>query len=125
MSAIAAIQKSQAASAAAVSTMALARQPVSTWSNFSDLSWILSPLCTIHWSRFSGDYATVNRRDFDCLMRPLRLLAYLLLTEEELRPRTVLTVIWGLKDFAAWLLTLPVPVTRFREVTSSTLNIDL
>jgi integrase len=54
-------------------------------------------------------------------MGPVRLLAYLLLVEEGLAPRTISTEVGKLKHFASWLLSRTTPVVRYDNVIQSSL----
>ncbi len=95
---------------------------VSQWSKFSDPVWILSRKRSIYWSRLPKRSATIDQVAFERLMRPLKVIAYLLLTEEGLGPATTHYLICSMKEFAAWMLSRPVPLRHYRDATGSTLN---
>lgn len=100
----------------------LASGAVSKWSRFEDPFWVLTARCTIYWSHLPMRGAPVAQVDFDKLMRPVRQLAKFLLEEEGMRPATIRNLVGALKEFAVWMLSRGVPLTRYRHVTASLLD---
>jgi integrase len=94
----------------------LSGRRVSQWSFFGADEWRLSGTHTIYWSKPPKQYPAVDQTAFKKLMRPVKLLAYFLLTEESLKAITVYIIVCNLKEFAAWMLTRRHPVRRFCEI---------
>src|SRR5205823_197055 len=92
------------------------------WSRFNDPVWVLSRKRSIYWSRLPKQSAAIDQDAFERLVSPLKSVAYFLLTEEALRPATTYYLIYSLKEFAAWLLSRPIPTRRYDSVTESVLD---
>lgn len=107
---------------AANAPLDFAQKNVSQWSKFLDPVWMLSTKDTIHWLRLPENQANVNRDEFNSLMAPVRQLAYLLIFEEELRPKTIYFTIQSIKMFACWMLSQKIPFTRYCDVSPSAIN---
>jgi len=94
---------------------------VSRWSKFGDEVWILSIKTTIYWLTPPEREANFDQTDYQVLLRSVKVLADILLNEEGLSSTTVRTVVGSLKEFIAWMLTRPIPIKHFRNVTKSRL----
>lgn len=95
---------------------------VTQWSIFSDQIWILSAKDKIYWDKLPSRVQQLDEASFQELMQPVKMLADILLNEEGLRPSTVYSEVGCLKEFAGWMLTRPVAVKRFKNVTGLALS---
>jgi integrase len=89
---------------------------------FSDHKWILSTKLTIYWDKPPSRIQQLDEAGFQALMKPVKVLADILLNEEGLRPAGVYTDVGNLKEFAGWMLTRQVAIKRFKNVTGSALT---
>jgi site-specific recombinase XerD len=90
---------------------------VSPYSHFEDTVWRFTK-GSIHWKRQPVE---VPHDDFDQLMEPVRLLIYILLTEENLATSTLHYFANTLKQFASWLISRPLAIREYKNVTPSQL----
>jgi integrase len=102
--------------------LGIEEKSVSQWSKYTDSVWILSIGVTIHWLRLPENQNDINSKAFNSLMAPVKPMAYLLIFEEELRPKSILAIVQRIKLFACWMLSQATPFTRFCDVPPSTIN---
>lgn len=95
---------------------------VSHWSKYQDSVWILSTSSAIHWLHLPENQTDISREAFDSLMGPTKQLAFLLMTEEELRPVTIYHIVQSIKMFTCWMLSQTIPITRFCNVPPNSIN---